>query len=98
MVDKLMFFLPADKHKHFIPVDSTTLGVLARHAQSIQNKFTISLQYLKDSVKNEVDFLPADKQFLQGDTIILNLQDMPKLPKLTSLLFPNAILRFFAYR
>ena len=49
-------------------------------------------------MKNEVDFLPADKQFLQGDTIILDLQDMPKLPKLTSLLFPDAILRFFAYR
>ena len=56
-----MFFLPADKHKHFIPVDSTTLGVLARLAQSIQNKFTISLQYLKDSVKDEIDFLPAGK-------------------------------------
>ena len=33
----------------------------ARHAQSTQNnKFAISLQYLKKHVKNEVDFLSAD--------------------------------------
>ena len=34
-----------------------------RHAQSIQNNsFTISLQqYVKENVKNEVNFLPADK-------------------------------------
>ena len=30
---------------------------VARHAQSIQNdKFPISLQYLKENVKDEVDF------------------------------------------
>ena len=35
---------------------------IARHAQSTQNnKFTISLQYLKKNVKDEVDFLPAEK-------------------------------------
>ena len=41
---------------------------IARHTQSIQNnKFTISLQYLKETVRDEVDFLPADKRwrFLQ---------------------------------
>ena len=33
-----------------------------RHAQSIDNnKFTIYLEYLKQNVKNEVDFLPVDK-------------------------------------
>ena len=33
----------------------------ARHAQRTQNnKFAISLQYLKENVKDEVDFLPAD--------------------------------------
>ena len=37
--------------------------------------FTISLQYLKDNVKDEVDFLPADKRqrFLQIDTITLGV-------------------------
>ena len=33
------------------------------HAEStINNKFAISLQYAKENVKDEVDFLPADKQ------------------------------------
>ena len=32
-----------------------------RHAQSTQNnKFAISLQYLRENVKDEVDFLPAE--------------------------------------
>ena len=34
---------------------------IARHAQSSQNnKFAISLQYLRENVKDEVDFLPAE--------------------------------------
>ena len=44
------------------------------HAQSIQNNdFTTFLQYLKKNVKDEVDFLSADKhqRFFQVDTIIL---------------------------
>ena len=47
--------------------------MLARHAQSTQNKFTISLQYLKEHVKDAVDFFPAGKRFLQSDTIILDV-------------------------
>ena len=46
---------------------------LTKHAQSTQNnKFAISLQYLKKEVSDEVDFLQADKQesFLQMDTMI----------------------------
>ena len=37
--------------------------------------FTISLQYRKENVKDEVDFSPADKRqrFLQGDTAILGV-------------------------
>ena len=37
--------------------------------------FTISSQYCKENVKDEVDFLPADKRqrFLQGDTVILDV-------------------------
>ena len=53
------------KHKYFIQVESTTLGVLARHAQSIQNKFTISLRYLKKHAEDVVDFLPAGKNFFK---------------------------------
>ena len=51
---------------------------IARHAQGTQNnKFTVSLQYLKENVKDGVDFLPADKcqRFLQFDTIILGVCD-----------------------
>ena len=48
--------LPADNHKNVLQVDSINLGVLARHAQSIQNKFTISPQYLKENVNDEAEF------------------------------------------
>ena len=35
---------------------------MAKHSQSSQNsKFAMSLQYLKKEVKDEVDFLHADK-------------------------------------
>ena len=47
---------------------------MARHAQISQdNKFAISLQYLKKKVSDEVDFLHADKHesLLQIDTMIL---------------------------
>ena len=47
---------------------------VARHAQITQNnKFAISLQYLKKEVSDEVDFLHADKHesLLQIDTMIL---------------------------
>ena len=54
--------LPVDKHRGFLQVDCITLGI-AWHAQSTQkNNFTISLKHLKESVKDEVDFLPADKR------------------------------------
>ena len=56
------------------------------YAQSTQNdKFAIFLQYLKENVKDEVDFLPACKhqRFLQIDTIILGVscQACPNYPK-----------------
>ena len=49
---------------------------ITRHAKSTQNnKFTISLQYLKENVKDEVDFLPPGNRqgSLQIDTIILGV-------------------------
>ena len=59
---------------------------IKRHARSTQNsRFKISLQYVKGNVKNEVDFLPADRRrrFLQSDTIILGVcgQKCPYYPK-----------------
>ena len=63
-------FLLATKHKHFIQFESTTLAVLPRHAQSMENKFTISLQYIKENVKDKVDFLPVDKRLPKSDIIL----------------------------
>ena len=48
---------------------------IVKHSQSSQSsKFVMSLQYLSKYVKDEVDFLHADKHqsFLQGDTIIID--------------------------
>ena len=58
-----------------------------KHAQSTQNnKFAISLQYLKKDVSDEVDFLHVDKHrgLLQIDTMILMETGIPKIPKITS--------------
>ena len=47
---------------------------VARHAQNIKNnKFAISLQYLRKEVIDEVDFLLADnyESLMQTDTMIL---------------------------
>ena len=59
---------------------------MSRHAQITQNnKFAISLQYLKKEVRDKVDFLHADKHesFLQIDTMIFDGdgQAFPKFPK-----------------
>ena len=50
----------------------------AKLAQSTQNNnLTTSLQYLQENVKDEVDFVPADKRqrIFQSDTIILDVYD-----------------------
>ena len=59
---------------------------LCRHTKITQNnKLAISLQYLKENEKDEVDLLPADKpqRYLQIDTIILSVcrQACPNYPK-----------------
>ena len=59
---------------------------IGRHSQSTQNnKFAISLLYLKENLKDEVDFLPAGKhqKLLQIDTLILVVwgQACPTYPK-----------------
>ena len=56
-------FLPSVKHESFLQVDSITLGVHSQECPKSQNnKFTMSLQYLMEKVKDEVDFLPTDKR------------------------------------
>ena len=92
---KLIFFLQI-KTKVFYKMIVSLWVCVARHAQSSENKFTISLQYLKENVKDEADFLPADKcqRFLQSDIIILGVwPGVPKLPKIISLLFLCNMLR-----
>ena len=49
---------------------------VVRHSESTQNnKFAISLLYLKENVKDEVDFLHEDnrQRFLQIGTTILSV-------------------------
>ena len=59
---------------------------MVKHSQSIQNnKFAISLQYLKENGKNGVEFLLAAKyqKFLETDTFVLGVCDQacPNYPK-----------------
>ena len=67
--------MPADKRQRFLAIDTIILGVcVARHAQFTQNnKFAISLQYIKKEVSDGVNFLHADKHesLIQIDTMIL---------------------------
>ena len=79
-------FLPADEHENFLQFDCKLWDWVGRHFQSTQNdKFTISLQYLKKNVKDKADFLPADKlqRFLRIDTTFLAVrgQACPNYPK-----------------
>ena len=56
-------FLHADKTQKFFKLIVSLWVSIARHAKITQaNKFTRSLQYLKENMKNEVDFLPTAKR------------------------------------
>ena len=58
---KLIFWLQINT-KVFYKLIVSLWVCIVRHTQSTQNnKFSISLQYLKENVKDEVDFLPANK-------------------------------------
>ena len=65
------FLLYANKHQSFLEADTIVLVAMPMHVQSTQNnKFAISLQYLKKEGRHEVDFLHGDKKtFLQVDAI-----------------------------
>ena len=72
---KLIFCMEINMKVFYKMIISLCLYVY-KHAQSTQNNiFAISLQYLKENVKDEVDFLLSDKhqRFLQIDVIILNV-------------------------
>ena len=59
---KLIFCLQLNT-KVFYKLIVSLWVCVARNAQSSQNnKFTMSLQYLMEKVKDEVDFLPTDKR------------------------------------
>ena len=71
-------FFPADKHKLFLKIDSTTLRVRSQACRKypeyqVCKIFAISHKKRED----EVHFLPAYKhqRFLQMDTIILGMYD-----------------------
>ena len=50
-------FLPADKHKSFLQDGSIIFGVISHTGPKYQKQSqTISLQYLKENLKDEVDF------------------------------------------
>ena len=54
------FFLPADKRKSFLEVDRITLRVPSQTCPKYPNiMFVISLQYLKENIKDEVNLLPV---------------------------------------
>ena len=75
MGTKFIFCLQI-KAKVFYKLIVSLWVCIARHAQSTQNnKFAISLRYLKENVKDEVDFLPTDKRerLLQINTVILGV-------------------------
>ena len=72
---KLIFCMKINAEVFFKLIVSLWVSV-ARHTQSTQNnKLAISMQYLKQNVNDEVDFLPEDKhqRFLQIDTTILGV-------------------------
>ena len=82
---KLIFCQPINT-KFFYKFIASLWVCKARNGQSTQNNnLTISLQYLKENVKDEVNCLPSDKhqRFLQSDTIILDMcsQACPNYPK-----------------
>ena len=50
-------FLHEDKHESLLQIDTLILKGMVKHFQSSQNnKFAIYLQYLKEEIRDEVDF------------------------------------------
>ena len=53
-------FLPADKHKSFLQDDGITYGVMLKVPKTTGLQYLCN-KYVKENVKDEGDFLPADK-------------------------------------
>ena len=69
-------FQHIDKHKSFLQIDTMILMGMVKHSQSFQiGKFamSLSLQYFKEKVRDEVDFLHADKNIKVSYTSILTI-------------------------
>ena len=65
------------KVESLLQIDTMILMGMVKHSQSSQNsKFAMSLQYLKKEVRDEVNFLHADKhqRFLQVDFNTLGIK------------------------
>ena len=74
MGNEVDFFCSQINTKVFYKFRVSFWMCVARNAQTTQNnKFKMSLHYLKENVKDEVDFLTGDKRrrFLQIETIVL---------------------------
>ena len=72
----------ADKHESMLQIDNMILMEMVKHSRSPQkNKFAMSLQYPKKQVRDDIDFLHADKHqsFLQVDfKIYLGHRSLPQ--------------------
>ena len=64
------YFLYAEKHESLFKIEIMNLMEMVKYSQSSQNsKFAMSLQYLKKKVRDEVDFLHADKNQVSFNTL-----------------------------
>ena len=55
--------LDSGEHENLLQIDTMILLGMVKHFQGSRNsKFAMSLQYLKNEVRDEVDFLHADKR------------------------------------
>ena len=56
----------ANKHESLLQIDAILLMGMVKYSQSSSNsKFVMFLEYLKDEVRDELDFLHADKHQFQ---------------------------------
>ena len=72
----------ADKHESLLQIGNMILMRIVKHWQGSQNsKLTMSLQYLRNKVKDELDFLHSDKHqsLLQVDFNTLAIKDAYKV-------------------
>ena len=77
-----LIFFHADKDEYLLQIDAMILMDIIKYSQSSQNsKLAMSLQSHKNEVRDEVDFLHADKHqsFLQVHFNTLDIKDFYKV-------------------